>query len=938
MAALSACIAPERSLHLQPDRPHAPRFVRRKRTNLLQEHPPMKDPAQWYCMDSHAVLEELRTSTDGLDSSEARKRLEEYGRNELAAKQSESLWKLLFRQINNPLIYVLIGSAALAVAMGKVTDGLVVAGVVVVNALIGFVQEARSRRAIEALQQMVPDTVVTVRDGNPVSIESALLVPGDIVALQSGDMAPADMRLIEVRSLRINESALTGESLPSDKNTDTIADEVALGDRHNMAFSGTTVASGTAKGVVVQTGATTELGKIDVMLTETVETETPLTRSISSFARVLTVVILAVAAVLFGIAMLRGYPVADAVLAAIALAVAAIPEGIPAIITIALAIGVRRMARRRAVIRHLPAVETLGSTTVICSDKTGTITRNEMTVNELWTRRHSLRLEGVGYEPSGRLFDGDREIDSLPDDMRELLTAGVLCNDSHLREEGGRWLIEGDPTEAALLTAARKAGLPPDTLAETHRRIDAIPFESEHKFMATLNESDGERALYVKGAPEVVLRFCELEQQAHQDVRAAVDTFASQGKRVLAFARKSRSGDTTTASFEDIKTGFSFLGLTAMIDPPREEARAAIERCRTAGMTVKMITGDYQTTAAAIGEQLGIMTDRGALSGEKLQELTAEDLRQLVPHVNVFARVAPEHKLKLVGALKDNGEVVAMTGDGVNDAPALKKADIGVAMGITGTDASRQAADVVLTDDNFATIVSAVEEGRRVYDNLIKALAFALPTNLGEALILLVAVALFPVTAGVPLLPMLPVQILWINLVATVSLALPLAFETPEKNIMNRPPRSPGEKLLNPFVLFRTVLVALIMTAVGIGLFLHTFDRQLDEGIAAAAALPRAQTMAVTSIVFLQIFYLLNCRSLRRSVFAVGLFTNKAVIVGILVLLALQAGFVYLPFMNALFGSAPLDPMAWLESALFGAVVLPVISVEKLIRQRKHRD
>ncbi len=898
----------------------------------------MNRTTQWYRMDSHVVLEKLRTSIAGLDSSEARTRLERYGRNELAAKQSESLWKLLFRQINNPLIYVLIGSAALAVAMGKVTDGMVVAGVVVVNAVIGFVQEARSRRAIEALQHMVPDTVVALRDGNPVSIQSALLVPGDIVELQSGDMAPADMRLIEVRSLRINESALTGESLPADKNTDIIADDVALGDRRNMAFSGTTVTSGTAKGVVVQTGATTELGKIDVMLTETVETETPLTRSISSFARVLTVVILAVAAVLFGIAMLRGYRVANAVLAAIALAVAAIPEGIPAIITIALAIGVRRMARRRAVIRHLPAVETLGSTTVICSDKTGTITRNEMTVDELWTRSHSLRLGGVGYEPSGRLYDGDREIDSVDGDMHELLIAGVLCNDSHLREESGRWLIEGDPTEAALLTAAHKANLAPDTLAETHRRIDVIPFESEHKFMATLNETDNQRAMYVKGAPEVVLGFCRLDERQSRNVRNAIDRFASQGKRVLAFARKSVLSDSAGISLDDIDTGCTFLGLTAMIDPPREEAKAAIDRCRTAGMTVKMITGDYQTTAAAIGEQLGIVTERGSLSGDKLQQMTEEELRDVVAHVNVFARVAPEHKLKLVGALKGNGEVVAMTGDGVNDAPALKKADIGVAMGITGTDASRQAADVVLTDDNFATIVSAVEEGRRVYDNLIKALAFALPTNLGEALILLVAVTLFPVRAGVPLLPMLPVQILWINLVATVSLALPLAFETPEKNIMNRPPRSPDEKLLNPFVLFRTALVALIMTAVGIGLFLHTFDRQLDAGIAAAAALPRAQTIAVTSIVFLQIFYLLNCRSLQRSVFAIGLFANKAVIVGILVLLALQAGFVCLPFMNALFGSTPLDPMEWLESALFGAVVLPVISAEKLIRQRRHRD
>ncbi len=903
----------------------------------MREYAGMAESVQWYRMDIREVFETLHTSAAGLASSEARKRLERYGRNELPRKQSESLWKILFRQVNNPLIYVLIGSAALAIVLGKVTDGLVVAGVVVINAVIGFVQEARSRQAIEALQEMTPDTVVAIRDGNPVTIESALLTPGDIVTIQSGDMAPADMRLVEARSLRVNEAALTGESLPADKNPHTIAEEVSLGDRHNMVFSGTTVASGAAKGVVVETGGETELGKIDIMLTETVETQTPLTRSISSFARLLTFVILGVAAVLFGIAVVRGYPPADAVLAAIALAVAAIPEGIPAIITIALAIGVRRMARRRAVIRHLPAVETLGSTTVICSDKTGTITRNEMTVVELWTPRQSIRLEGVGYEPSGKLYDGDHVIESPPDDVRELLIAGVLCNDSHLREEGGRWLIEGDPTEAALLTASHKAGLPPETLAATHRRIDAIPFESEHKFMATLHESDGERAMYVKGAPEIVLRFCDLDQDERTKAHETIDRFASRGNRVLAFARKAAPGAAGGISFGDVEAGYSFLGFAAMIDPPREEAGAAIERCRSAGITVKMITGDHQTTAAAIGDQLGIMTDRGALSGGQIHDLTEEELRKVVPHVNVFARVAPEHKLKLVGALKGNGEIVAMTGDGVNDAPALKRADIGVAMGITGTDASRQASDVILTDDNFATIVSAVEEGRRVYDNLIKALAFALPTNLGEALILLVAVALFPVTAGVPLLPMSPVQILWINLVATVSLALPLAFETPEKNIMIRQPRNPGESLLSRFVLFRTVLVALIMTAVGIGLFLHTFYRQTGAGIAAADALPRAQTMAVTSIVFLQIFYLLNCRSLRRSVFSIGFFTNKAVIAGIVILLVLQAGFVHLPFMNALFGSAPLDMLDWMESILFGAVVLPLITAEKFIRQRKRR-
>jgi Ca2+-transporting ATPase len=888
----------------------------------------------WYQKGIEQIFTELETSLQGLSSSEAQFRLEKFGLNQLPEKSRDTLWSLFFRQIHNPLIYVLIGSSILAVVMGKITDGFVVFGVVIINALIGFIQEYQSSKEIAALKKMVPDTASVIRDGHPQTVQSSQLVPGDIVVLQSGDKIPADIRLLEVRSLRAIEAALTGESIPSEKTTDTICEEVSLGDRKNLAFSGTSVASGTARGVVVQTGTATELGKINTMLIGTKSPETPLTRSIARVAKILTFAILLVGATFFCIALLRGYPIADAILASIALAVAAIPEGMPAIITIALAIGVRRMANRKAVIRHLPAVETLGSTTVICSDKTGTITKNEMTVRNVWTLQNAGYFTGTGYDPSGNLYVNESECTDLPEDLQELLTAGVLCNDAYLRNKNKNWIIEGDPTEGALLTSAQKAGLAVEHLRSCNPRTGVIPFESEHKFMATCHRKTSGRLVYLKGAPEIVISRCKLNRELQDAVLQAVGNFAQDGKRVLAFAKKEVSDTKSEICFDDVDGDLSFIGLQAMIDPPREEVKIAIGICHTAGITVKMITGDHQATAAAIGEDLKINSAQGSVSGEQLEHMDDNELSLSAANVNVFARVAPEHKLKLVSALQKNGEVVAMTGDGVNDAPALKRADIGVAMGITGTDVSKDAADIILTDDNFATIVSAVEEGRRVYDNLIKSLAFVLPTNFGEALILLAAVAFFPITGGVPLLPISPVQILWINLVATVTLALPLAFETKENDIMNRKPRKPGEPLLNKFVLLRTVFVALIMTGIGLGLFLRVFDREISAGANHGVAMVKAQTLAVTSIVFLQIFYLLNCRSLQRSIFSIGVFSNKSVLLGIAILVVLQVGFVYLPFMNTLFGSLPLDIYSWLESILFGALVLPIISIEKAIRNR----
>ncbi len=895
-------------------------------------------PGAWHEQPAETVLEALEAPRHGLGSDEARRRLELHGPNVLPRAKGPGVAALLWRQINNPLIYVLLASALLALLMGKLVDGLVVLGVVVLNTLIGFFQEYRASRAIAALVEFVPETATALRDGHRADLPARDLVPGDVVLLQSGDKVPADLRLFAVRHLQIEEAALTGESVPVTKETGVMGAGAGLGDRRNLAFSGTMITYGTGTGVVVATGQGTELGRISTLLEEATEVETPLTRQIATFGKVLTLGISLVALLLMGVGLWRGYPLVDAVLAAITLAVAAIPEGLPAIITIALAIGVQRMARRNAVIRHLPAVETLGSTTVICTDKTGTLTRGEMTVQALWTpAAGAYEVEGVGYAPEGALRQKGAAPYGLPDDLDALLTAGLLCNDAALEQAESGWRVNGDPTEGALLVVARKAGLCDEATPVAWPRQDAVPFESHRQFMATLHAGEEGRVAFVKGAPEVIARRCVRAEGAPLDeaeVLAEVERLAGEGMRVLAFARIDIAD--SELSEEAMEGGLTLLGLQGMIDPPRPEAMEAVRLCRRAGIHVKMITGDHQATAGAIGRQLGLLhREDTVVTGAQIEAMDEATLAETARTRTIFARVAPEHKLRLVRCLQRQGQVVAMTGDGVNDAPALKQADIGVAMGQSGTAVSKEAADIVLADDNFASIAAAVEEGRRVYDNLLKSLAFVLPTNMGEALIILLAVLFFPIFGNDPLLPMEPVQILWINLVATVALALPLAFEAMEPNVMRRPPREPAEPLLSRFVLTRTILVALLMTAGGIGLFLYEYHSMLGQGVAALPALRYAQTTAVTTVILFQIFYLLNCRSLRDSALEIGLWSNRWIYVGIFVLLVLQAGFVYLPFMNAVFGSAPLGLEAWAKATLVALVVLPVISVEKRLRQRQ---
>ncbi|MDX9835911.1 MAG: HAD-IC family P-type ATPase, partial [Desulfobulbus sp.] len=839
----------------------------------------------------------LESGASGLSDDEARQRLDQYGPNQIRRKGKDSVLTLLWRQINNPLIWVLLGSGSLAVGLGKMTDGLVVLSVVVINGIIGFIQEYKAGQAIEALSEMVPQNATVTRNGRNLTLPAVELVPGDVVQLAAGDSVPADMRLLNLKNLQVEEAALTGESVPAEKNIAPVDEAAILGDRTCMAYSGTLVTSGTATAVVTGTGMRTELGRISDMIEGAVDLDTPLTKKLAEIGTYITIGVIAISAVILTVGVYRaleqgialGPALKDTLIFAIALAVGAIPEGLPAVVTIALAIGVQRMARRNAIIRKLPAVETLGSTTVICTDKTGTLTCNEMTVTELWTPLTSAQVSGVGYAPEGGFTVNGQPVEHLPEALSTLVRAAALCNDAALNKEGDKWAISGDPTEAALLVVAAKDGQDLDALKAERPRLDTIPFASEHQYMATLHGGK-ERTVLLKGAPEVVVQRCRLTNE-HEHTIQAMHQLGEKGMRVLAVAGRSQAADESDdLTVETVGNNFTFLGLIGMIDPPRSEAVTAIAACHRAGIVVKMITGDHRTTALAIGQDLNLAGKGGAVTGVELAAMDDAELAAIIRTTNIFARVAPEHKLRLVKALQSDNQIVAMTGDGVNDAPSLKQANIGMAMGITGTAVSKESANIVLADDNFASISAAVEEGRRVYDNLIKSLVFLLPTNLGLALILIYGIMFFPFdpVSKVLLLPMLPTQLLWINLVAAVALALPLAFEVKEPDIMDRPPRRPDAPLFNTFVVFRVVLVSLLMTAGTIVLFSMAYNQALAAAVGEALALARAQTIAVTFVIFFQVFYLIHCRSLKDSLLKIGFFSNPTVFWGIGAILALQ--------------------------------------------------
>ncbi|MDH3411551.1 MAG: cation-transporting P-type ATPase [Gammaproteobacteria bacterium] len=889
----------------------------------------------WHALAVDDVFIALNTSRKGLSETDAAERAARYGLNQLPPPQIRSGWQRLLAQFHNVLIYVLLSAGLVTLSLGHWIDSGVIFAVVIINALIGFAQEGKAEKALDAVKKMLSPQAIVSRDARRLTVAAETLVPGDLVHLQSGDRVPADLRLIGARNLHIDEAILTGESVPASKSIEAAAEEAQLADRGSMAYSGTFVTSGQGAGVVVETGKRSEIGRISQLLARVQPLTTPLIRKLSVFSRWLTGAILALASLtfLFG-TMVRSYPASEMFLAAVGLAVAAIPEGLPAIITITLAVGVQRMARANAIIRRLPAVETLGSVTVICSDKTGTLTRNEMTLQSVVLKGGTISVSGVGYEPHGGFSRNGDDLESDEESaLEQLLRAGMLCNDSSVRKKDDGWSVHGDPTEGALLVAGMKAGLQGDFICEQFPRTDIIPFESEHRFMATLHhDHEGNSFVYIKGAPEALLPRCSRERQSQGSApfdpdywQEKLEELTGMGQRPLAIATKSLSPGSQAMTFEDVEADLELLGLVGIIDPPRDEAIRAVERCCHAGIRVKMITGDHIGTARAIAKRMGIGNGSRACNGEELSRLDAGAFADAARDIDVFARTSPEHKLKLVKALQEQNEVVAMTGDGVNDAPALKRADVGVAMGIKGTEAAKEAAEMVLADDNFASIARAVEEGRTVFDNIKKAMLFILPTNGGEAMIIMAAVLLGRV------LPVTAPQILWVNMVTAVTLALALAFEPAETDVMGRPPRKPAEPILTAFMWWRISMVSIVMVAVTFGLFIW----EREHG----ASIESARTVAVNALVVLEIFYLFTTRHLKTGVLnREGLLGNRYVLISIAAVVLLQVIYTYAPPMQTFFRSESIGIESWIRIILLSSLVLFIVELDKYSYRRRQRQ
>ena len=881
----------------------------------------------WHAQGAAEVIAALETSHDGLSAAEAKARKTRYGANRLAAARKQSEILRFLSHFNNLLIYVLIGAAVLAASIGHFADAGVVMAVVLVNATIGYIQEGRAEKALEAIRGMIDPHASVIRDGRRAVIAADDIVPGDLVLLEPGDRVPADLRLIRARILRVDEAALTGESVPVDKTVAPVDMEAALGDRTSMAFSGTFVASGTGAGVAVATGMHSQLGRISTMVGSVETLTTPLIKQMNQLARKLTVIILVVSAAVFAFAIfVDGYHWQEAFMVMVGLAVAAIPEGLPAVMTITLAIGVQRMAARNAIIRRLPAVETLGSVSVICSDKTGTLTRNEMTVRTVLTADGRFEVSGSGYRPEGTLELDGRVVDVAEyPALLEAARAAILCNDAELRQSGGTWTVQGDPMEGALVSFGVKAGHDVELLRKQLPRTDEIPFDTQHKFMATLHHGHevGTAFAYIKGAPERILTMCSRQRGPVGDEpldrefwRKETDAIARQGRRMLAVAVKAMPRDKRDLSFDDVEDGATLLCLLGLIDPPREEALAAIHECQKAGIAVKMITGDHAETAEAIARELHLAAEPKTITGQAIDRIDDARLKDVVREVSVFARTSPSHKLRLVTALQANDAVTAMTGDGVNDAPALKRADVGVAMGQKGTEAAKEAAEMVLADDNFASIVAAVREGRTVYDNLRKVIEWTLPTNGGEASAIIAAVA-FGLT-----LPITAIQILWINLVTAVTLGLALAFEPTEPGAMRRPPRKPTERFLNGRLLWRTGFVSLLFVAGAFGIFYYAIERGLSVDL--------ARTMVVNTIVAMEIFYLFSVRYIHgTSLTWQGVLGTPAVLIAVAIVVAAQFAFTYLPFMHVLFNTEAVSLPDGVLIVGIGAALLIVVELEK---------
>ena len=887
----------------------------------------------WHSIESQNIVELFESdSTDGLGPLSIKHREEFFGKNVLKKKKQDSKLKKFFLQFHNALIYILLGASLVTAILQEWIDSGVIFAVVIINVIIGYVQEVKAQEAIESLKKMMTTEAVVVRDGKKISISSIDLVPGDIVLLESGSKVPADMRLIESKDLKVDESMLTGESVSTLKNISLQKQDVTLNDRDNMTYSGTYVTYGRAKGIVVATASNTELGKIAHLIQETTSMDTPLTKKISAFSKVLLYVILALAAFTFIVGILRENSAVETFMASVALAVGAIPEGLPAAVTITLAIGVSRMATKNAIIRKLPAVETLGSVTTICSDKTGTLTQNKMSVTHILCSGTTYNITGNGYEPKGEFFKGDEKVEVIDSALKEILRAGYLCNESYLLEKDGLFSINGDPTEGALVVSALKAGCSEHILHSKFPRLDLLPFESDRQFMATINKdmSNEQNILYLKGSIEKTLAICDYELVDGEVVEInrgkishQAEQFASKGLRVLAVAKKLVDGDMINDRLLDDK--FILLGLQAMMDPPRPEAIEAVKESIGAGIKIIMITGDHALTAFSISKMMSIIPQEteyegSVIRGSELFNLTDTELIEKVADVRVFARVEPEQKLRIVDALQARGEVVAMTGDGVNDAPALKQADIGIAMGIGGTEVAKEASDMILSDDNFSSIAHAVREGRNVFDNLIKFITWTLPTNLGEGLVILFAIML-----GLTL-PILPVQILWINMSTAIFLGLMLVFEPKEDGIMQRNPRNPKEPILGKSMVVQMLAVGFYMLVTSYTMFNYA----LNSGY----SVEYARTIAVNIFVFVELFYLFSCKELQTSVFRTNIFNNKFLLLGVGLMSLAQITFTHAGFMQVMFKSEALDIQTWSQILAISFAVLFVVEIKRYLESK----
>jgi calcium-translocating P-type ATPase len=885
------------------------------------------DFTPWHAVATDEVIRRLDTNVQsGLSAANVQQRLEKYGQNRLPEGRKQGSFKRFLLQFNNILVYVLLGAGFVKLMVGLWLDASIILAVVVLNALLGFFQEGKAEQALDSIRNMLSDEARTVRGGETRLVPSEDLVPGDIVLLESGDKIPADLRLIDVKNLRTEEAALTGESVPIDKTTEPVAERATVGDREGMAFSGTLVASGRGTGIVVATGDNTELGRINQMMAAVSALETPLLRQIKKFGYAITALIGLVSVIVFAFGRwVREMPFVEIFQAVVSIAVSVIPEGLPALITVTLAIGVQRMAQRNAIIRRLPAVETLGSVSRICSDKTGTLTLMEMMVVSAVTGEAVYGITGQGYAAAGQILKDGKSADKDPV-LTLIGRVSMLCNDAELLEQDGVWKVEGDPTEGALYPFAAKIGLDRQTEQLAYRRIDVIPFESEHKFMATLNEdAAGKQMLLVKGAPEIILENCDRQQA---DETAPIqreywlqmsDKLAAQGERVLAMAWQEQP-DVKGGSLgpADLPTNLVLLGLIGLLDPPRTEAIEAVKECHAGGIRVTMITGDHKITAAAIAKMLGIGDGKTAITGAEIEDMDTATLQERVRDIDVFARASPEHKLRLVKAIQANKQVVAMTGDGVNDAPALKKADIGVAMGIKGTEVTKEAAEMVLADDNFASITAAVKEGRTVFNNIEKAILFMLPTNVAQGLVIMVAIFVgftAPITAP---------QILWVNMVTSVALGLVVSFEPHELDVMQRSPRAVDLPILDAFGIWRVLFVGLALLTLTLWAFFWMKQNGASDAL--------ARVVAVNALVIGQIFYLLNSRyKIGSSLSLKAHLDNKYLPLGIGAVVILQLLFTYAPPLQVLFETAAIPIRIWPWLLLGGFVFFFVVEAEKLI-------